>query len=551
MKTLIETPRQNRFFIEKRFHEFCYWVRKTRNRNGYIAEVFSIDQQGRKCCVLVPEGEATSGWVFFLSMVNPNVKTEPKARPPLEHFYKKGKSIASADSDSDSSRKSCARVVSEGYSSDSTSCSESKNQRSVKTLPLENAVVITRRLFHDDWKVIMNSLKKQTKTSFTYNPFHAEKALIIFSEHQNAKSLCSNTRWTTISKFQVKFEFWSIEKHAGQKLIPSYGGWMSFRGIPIHTWNIDTFLQIGNSSEGLLEVEKATMNMDNLIEAKIKVRYNYSGFILATIRIKDKDVHFFVVHTVTICSGKWLAKRDVKIHGSFKRQVAIEFDKFNSKAEQFNFTGDLAISPGKFKITRNMVLMTELTNEEDPTITKKIYDGDLPKSSKKNSKRLKLVERWMEKRAVITSSNDEESFNHEHSFEGINVADNESLRLGGKRKEEYITDFSTDVVKETQDSTTKKVTTQNNNSTDFEGRGVQTLPTEVVMVYKEEEDAFKAKLIQGLKENNLKLAASLMDPLQQQTSAIRTSPLDSYSSLWPSEKKIEKCLMVGAQQHLL
>uniref|UniRef100_A0A9I9D4B2 Uncharacterized protein n=1 Tax=Cucumis melo TaxID=3656 RepID=A0A9I9D4B2_CUCME len=59
---------------------------------------------------------------------------------------------------------------------------------------------------------------------------------------------------------------------------------------------------------------------------------------------------------------------------------------------------------------------------------------DLSKSGKKKSKRLKLVKRWVEKRAAITSSNDEESFYHEYSFEGINVEDNESLRLGKKRK---------------------------------------------------------------------------------------------------------------------
>ncbi|TYJ97693.1 hypothetical protein E5676_scaffold37G00700 [Cucumis melo var. makuwa] len=100
--------------------------------------------------------------------------------------------------------------------------------------PVENAVVITRRLFHDDWKVIMSSLKRQTESTFTYHPFHAEKALIIFTYPWNAKSLCSNLGWTSVEKFQVKFEFWSIEKYAGKKLIPSYGGWTFFRGIPIY-----------------------------------------------------------------------------------------------------------------------------------------------------------------------------------------------------------------------------------------------------------------------------------------------------------------------------
>uniref|UniRef100_A0A9I9E699 Uncharacterized protein n=1 Tax=Cucumis melo TaxID=3656 RepID=A0A9I9E699_CUCME len=112
---------------------------------------------------------------------------------------------------------------------------------------------------------------------------------------------------------------------------------------------MDTFLQIGNACRGSFEVDKATMNMENLLEAKIKVRYNYCGFIPATIRIKDKNGHSFVVHSVTICSGKWLAERDVKIHGSFKRQTTIEFDNFNPKAEQFTFSDDLQFRPMSLK----------------------------------------------------------------------------------------------------------------------------------------------------------------------------------------------------------
>ena len=161
-------------------------------------------------------------------------------------------------------------------------------------------------------------------------------------------------------------------------MIPSYGGWISFWGIPIHAWNMDTFIQIGNACGVLEEVDKVTMDMVNLNEAKIKVKYNYYGFIPTAIRIKDKDDHFFrSTHTVTICSGKWLAKRDVKIHGPFKRQAAIDFDDFNPiKAEQFIFVGDLAIPTGEFEKLKNRALMAELTKEEDPTLAKDIYERD-------------------------------------------------------------------------------------------------------------------------------------------------------------------------------
>lgn len=43
-------------------------------------------------------------------------------------------------------------------------------------------VVLTRRLFHDDWDKIVHALKKQTGASFTLKPFHSKKALVSFCD---------------------------------------------------------------------------------------------------------------------------------------------------------------------------------------------------------------------------------------------------------------------------------------------------------------------------------------------------------------------------------
>lgn len=66
--------------------------------------------------------------------------------------------------------------------------------------------------------------------------------------------------------------------------------------------------KIGEACGGFVDVDKATQDMEDLIDAKIKVRYNYYGFIPAAIRIKDKDEHFFIVHIVTQFAGKLLAE---------------------------------------------------------------------------------------------------------------------------------------------------------------------------------------------------------------------------------------------------
>ena len=68
-RTLLDTPRTTRFFLEKRFEDYCLWVQKTYNRKGYIAEIYRVDDRGRKCCILVPEGSEKSSWAQFVSLL--------------------------------------------------------------------------------------------------------------------------------------------------------------------------------------------------------------------------------------------------------------------------------------------------------------------------------------------------------------------------------------------------------------------------------------------------------------------------------------------------
>lgn len=140
------------------------------------------------------------------------------------------------------------------------------------------------------------------------------------------------------------------------------------------------------------------------------------------------------MHTVTICSGKWLVERDVKIHGSFKRQATIDFNELNPKAEQYQFVRDLAIPIDEFKKLNPSELMAELTATENPIIAKDIKERNPIKSGKKDFKRPKMVERWMKKMNELNSSNDEESNDKENLIERFNEKDNESFKVGSKRK---------------------------------------------------------------------------------------------------------------------
>lgn len=67
--TLLASSRTNRFFLEQRFDNYILWIEKTSNRKGYIAELYKVDDRGRKSCILIPEGVDRKGWATFHNML--------------------------------------------------------------------------------------------------------------------------------------------------------------------------------------------------------------------------------------------------------------------------------------------------------------------------------------------------------------------------------------------------------------------------------------------------------------------------------------------------
>lgn len=80
-KALMNTPRTTGFFQEKRYVDYCLWVQKTYNKKRYIAEVFKVDDRGRRGCILVLEGLDKAGWAHFTEMLTLKRDTEKKNAP--------------------------------------------------------------------------------------------------------------------------------------------------------------------------------------------------------------------------------------------------------------------------------------------------------------------------------------------------------------------------------------------------------------------------------------------------------------------------------------
>lgn len=80
----------------------------------------------------------------------------------------------------------------------------------------------------------------------------------------------------------------------------SYGGWTTFRGLPLHAWNMNPFKQIGDACNGLVEISKATWRKtDLIIDNRLKVKENYTEFILAQISVIDEKGTSHTVETIS------------------------------------------------------------------------------------------------------------------------------------------------------------------------------------------------------------------------------------------------------------
>lgn len=66
-------------------------------------------------------------------------------------------------------------------------------------------------------------------------------------------------------------------------------GWTRFRGS----------LCMHGTMKLLYKSEMHVVEKTNMVEAKVKVKYNYSGFILANIRITDNKGNNFEVHMIS------------------------------------------------------------------------------------------------------------------------------------------------------------------------------------------------------------------------------------------------------------
>lgn len=82
-----------------------------------------------------------------------------------------------------------------------------------------------------------------------------------------------------------------------------------------------------------------------MIEADIKIKCNYMGFIPTIINTVDEEGNHFTIQTIAQADGRWMKERNARIHKTFTSEATRNFDEFKSKSEQYFFFGNVVVSP--------------------------------------------------------------------------------------------------------------------------------------------------------------------------------------------------------------
>ena len=124
----------------------------------------------------------------------------------------------------------------------------------------------------------------------------AENALIKLVEGSLEDFVGKEELWWVMGPFHLKFEKWSKRKHSRPSILEGYGGWIKIENLPLDYWSNQTFKVIRDHIGGLENIASETLNLLNVSEAKIQVKRNQCGFILATLEIIDFNQGHFFLH---------------------------------------------------------------------------------------------------------------------------------------------------------------------------------------------------------------------------------------------------------------
>lgn len=221
-------------------------MEKITSKKGHSAEIAKLGPNGGINKLIVPVGENRKGWKSLITCIQSLTNQSQRAviKPQTSADIYRSFSYRDALKKSQEENPVCNQQQ--------TNAVPAPTQPEFASIFLSSSIIIQRKYFHDSWYDIMRALQQHLSALSSVSPLQPDKALLACEDEQ-ARILANIRGWYKVGKYLVRFYPWSVEAMIGEPKVPSYGGWIKIRNLPLDKWTIETFRQIGDVCGGYLE----------------------------------------------------------------------------------------------------------------------------------------------------------------------------------------------------------------------------------------------------------------------------------------------------------
>ncbi|XP_070682041.1 uncharacterized protein [Malus domestica] len=304
VKEAIVKSGQN-FFRKYRGHNYQFWVERFHNKNGDFLAISKSEKEGFVRNIIVPKGFNFFGWRSLGDLLSEILNGGMRAGATQRKAKRVGKEFVSSQTgagpqvsyrDAVLGGKTAAIVAPIPNAIEEIWIKKiwNKSDISKESYSWGSVVVCERQVVHQPWREVEASLLKLLGMEIRLSPFQCNKALFVCQNEEEATKIAKFGTLTMNKLPDVVLSGWWDSINSNHRKAVSYGGWVALEGLPSHLWTINFFQKIGEACGGLVEIDRRTANFGFLLEAKLKLKPNDTGFIPEFVDVADGDSVFRV-----------------------------------------------------------------------------------------------------------------------------------------------------------------------------------------------------------------------------------------------------------------
>ncbi|KAM1085007.1 hypothetical protein ACFX13_011002 [Malus domestica] len=339
LKAAIDTGGLN-FFRKYKGHNYQFWVEGFQNRNGEVLVLSKTEKDGFVRNIFVPKGFKGIGWRNLEELMSEILRGGKKTGATMRKVNRVGTKprrnllgggfqgsyrdavIGGKSTSTEESTRSAREDFWKEYTWNQRTCSK-------ESFSWGSVVVCERKVVHQSWREVETSLRNLLGTDIRLSPFQCNKALFVCQNEEEAKKIALLGAIAMKEYPEVELAGWWESLNSNKRLAVSYGGWVALEGLPPHLWTKKFFKDIGEACGGLADIDQATTSFGFLLEAKIKLKINFTGFIPEVVEVADGDLVFRVrIRQLTPAKRPMLSAEDrgksESLVGSLKKDQQLQ-----------------------------------------------------------------------------------------------------------------------------------------------------------------------------------------------------------------------------------